>query len=122
MDNNIPPKEIAEEEMIDQAFQQLLHDYLATKHRKRVEIITKAFNFANQAHKGIKRRSGEPYIMHPLNVAIILAELELDKETIVAGILHDVGKSKIPNEILNKNTRLTDEEFAIMNKSPFAAM
>ena len=41
MDNNIPPKEIAEEEMIDQAFQQLLHDYLATKHRKRVEIITK---------------------------------------------------------------------------------
>ena len=55
--------------MIEQAFQQLLNDYLATKHRKRIEIITKAFNFANQAHKGIKRRSGEPYIMHPLAVA-----------------------------------------------------
>ena len=55
--------------MIEQAFQELLNDYLATKHRKRVEIITKAFNFANQAHKGIKRRSGEPYIMHPIAVA-----------------------------------------------------
>ena len=40
-----------EEEMIQQAFQELLNDYLATKHRKRVEIITKAFNFANEAHK-----------------------------------------------------------------------
>ena len=65
-------KEKAEEEMIEQAFQELLNDYLATKHRKRVEIITKAFNFANQAHKGIKRRSGEPYIMHPIAVAKIV--------------------------------------------------
>ena len=56
--DNITPKEIADEEMINQAFQELLNDYLHTKHRKRVEIITKAFNFANQAHKGIKRRSG----------------------------------------------------------------
>ena len=63
--DNLPPKEIADEDMINQAFQQLLNDYLSTKHRKKVEIITKAFNFANQAHKGIKRRSGEPYIMHP---------------------------------------------------------
>ena len=65
-------KEIAEEQMIEQAFQELLNDYLATKHRKRIEIITKAFNFANQAHKGIKRRSGEPYIMHPIAVAKIV--------------------------------------------------
>ena len=65
-------KERAEEAMIEQAFQELLNDYLATKHRKRVEIITKAFNFANQAHKGIKRRSGEPYIMHPIAVAKIV--------------------------------------------------
>ena len=49
-------KEKAEEELIEQAFQNLLDDYLASKHRKRVEIITKAFNFANQAHKGIRRR------------------------------------------------------------------
>ena len=51
MEENISQKEKekAEEEMIEQAFQELLNDYLATKHRKRVEIITKAFNFANQA-------------------------------------------------------------------------
>ena len=60
--DNLAPKEIADEEMINQAFHELLNDYLNTKHRKKVEIITKAFNFANQAHKGIKRRSGEPYI------------------------------------------------------------
>ena len=46
--DNLTPKEIADEEMINQAFHELLNDYLATKHRKRVEIITKAFNFANQ--------------------------------------------------------------------------
>ena len=67
--DNLAPKEIADEEMINQAFHELLNDYLNTKHRKKVEIITKAFNFANQAHKGIKRRSGEPYIMHPIAVA-----------------------------------------------------
>ena len=59
--------------MINQAFHELLNDYLNTKHRKKVEIITKAFNFANQAHKGIKRRSGEPYIMHPIAVASIVS-------------------------------------------------
>ena len=70
--DNLAPKEIADEEMINQAFHELLNDYLNTKHRKKVEIITKAFNFANQAHKGIKRRSGEPYIMHPIAVASIV--------------------------------------------------
>ena len=91
MDTNIPPKELAEEEMIDQAFRELLNDYLATKHRKRVEIITKAFNFANQAHKGIKRRSGEPYIMHPIAVAkIVCNEIGLGSTSICAALLHDV--------------------------------
>ena len=70
--DEINQKEIAEEKMINDAFQELLHNYLQTKHRKRVEIITKAFNFANQAHKGIKRRSGEPYILHPIAVANIV--------------------------------------------------
>ena len=89
--DNITPKEIADEEMINQAFHELLNDYLATKHRKRVEIITKAFNFANQAHKGIKRRSGEPYIMHPIAVAsIVCNEIGLGSTSICAALLHDV--------------------------------
>ena len=84
-------KELAEEKMINDAFQELLHDYLQTKHRKRVEIITKAFNFANQAHKGIKRRSGEPYILHPIAVAkIVCNEIGLGSTSICSALLHDV--------------------------------
>lgn len=91
MDENTTMKEKAQDEMIEQAFQELLNDYLATKHRKRVEIITKAFNFANQAHKGIKRRSGEPYIMHPIAVAkIVCNEIGLGSTSICAALLHDV--------------------------------
>ena len=52
--------------------------------------IEKAYDLAFRAHKDQKRKSGEPYIIHPLCVAIILAQLELDKETIIAGLLHDV--------------------------------
>ena len=93
MEENISQieRENAEKEIIEQAFQELLNDYLATKHRKRVEIITKAFNFANQAHKGIKRRSGEPYIMHPIAVAkIVCNEIGLGSTSICAALLHDV--------------------------------
>ncbi|MBR8705389.1 Guanosine-3',5'-bis(diphosphate) 3'-pyrophosphohydrolase [Bacteroides pyogenes] len=82
---------MTDEEMIEQEFQKLLTDYLGTKHRKRIEIITKAFNFANQAHKGIKRRSGEPYILHPIAVAkIVCNEIGLGSTSICAALLHDV--------------------------------
>lgn len=54
-----------------------------------ISLIQKAYDSAYRAHEGQKRKSGEPYIIHPLCVAIILADLELDKETIVAGLLHD---------------------------------
>ena len=80
-----------EEEMIQQEFDALLNDYLNSSHRKKVEIITKAFNFAKNAHKGIRRRSGEPYIMHPLAVArIVSSEIGMGSTSICAALLHDV--------------------------------
>ncbi|MCE2616799.1 MAG: RelA/SpoT family protein [Phocaeicola sp.] len=84
-------QEQIEDETINDAFQDLLNCYLATKHRKRVEIITKAFNFAKQAHKGVRRRSGEPYIMHPIAVAkIVCTEIGLGSTSICSALLHDV--------------------------------
>ena len=83
--------EMLDEEMVTQAFQHLLDTYLASRHRKKVEIITKAFNFAKQAHKGVKRLSGEPYIMHPIAVAqIACEEMGLGSTSICAALLHDV--------------------------------
>ena len=61
-------------------------------------MVEKAFNIAYHAHEGQFRKSGEAYIIHPLWVGIILADLELDKETIVAGILHDVVEDTVMTE------------------------
>ena len=81
----------AEDEIIQKEFDGLLQDYLNTNHRKKIEIITKAFNFARAAHKGVKRRSGEPYILHPLAVArIVVSEIGLGSTSICAALLHDV--------------------------------
>ena len=79
----------ADEQMIQEGFDALLKDYLASNHRRKVERITKAFNFANQAHAGVKRRSGEPYIMHPIAVAhIVCKEMGLGSTSICSALLH----------------------------------
>ncbi|MFA5044391.1 MAG: RelA/SpoT family protein [Paludibacter sp.] len=82
---------ISEEQQIQDEFDALLEDYSNTNHRQKIELITKAFNFAKTAHKGIKRRSGEPYIMHPLAVArIVVREIGLGSTSICSALLHDV--------------------------------
>ena len=84
-------REAAEEKMVDDAFQHLLDTYLLSPHRKKVDLITKAFNFARQAHKGVRRLSGEPYIMHPIAVAQIASEeMGLGSTSICSALLHDV--------------------------------
>ena len=92
-DQNLKDKqrELADDQMIEQAFKEVLDIYVASRHRKKVDIITKAFNFARQAHKGVRRLSGEPYIMHPIAVArIAVEEMGLGSTSICAALLHDV--------------------------------
>ena len=77
-----------------------LYDGLISRVRKYhpsddITMIEKAYEVARKAHEGQLRKSGEPYIIHPLYVATILADLELDKETIVAGLLHDVVEDTV---------------------------
>ena len=79
--DNTPPEELLE---------MLLKDVRSYHPSEDLSMITKAYEVAKEQHKEQKRKSGEPYIIHPLCVAIILADLEMDKETIAAGLLHDV--------------------------------
>ena len=91
MDEEQMIRQTADDKMINDAFQLLLDSYLASRHRKKVDIITKAFHFARQAHKGVRRLSGEPYIMHPIAVArIACEEVGLGSTSICAALLHDV--------------------------------
>ena len=84
-------QEEADDKLINEAFQTLLDSYLSSRHRKKVDLITKAFNFARQAHKGVRRLSGEPYIMHPIAVAqIACAKIGLGSTSICSALLHDV--------------------------------
>ena len=77
-----------------------------------ITLIEKAFHVARDAHKNQFRKSGEPYIIHPLCVAMILAELELDKETIVAGLLHDVVEDTVLTD--KEITELFGEDVALL--------
>ena len=91
MDDDIKTREEQDDRMINEAFDCLITSYLNSRHRKKVEIITKAFNFAKQAHKGVRRLSGEPYIMHPITVAqIVCSDIGLGSTSICSALLHDV--------------------------------
>ena len=79
----------------EELYEQLKETLLRYHPSDDLTIIEKAYKVAAEAHKDQKRKSGEPYIIHPLCVAIILAELELDKETIAAGLLHDVVEDTV---------------------------
>ena len=84
-------KEEMFDKMVEDEFNRLLETYLASPHRRKVEIITKAFNFAKHAHKGVRRLSGEPYIMHPIAVAqIVCGDIGLGSTSICGALLHDV--------------------------------
>lgn len=93
------PEDFTEPEVLYQKLIKMIQKYHPSDDISQIE---KAYRIADQAHKGQLRKSGEPYIIHPICVCIILAELELDKETIVAGMLHDVVEDTI----------MTDEEIA----------
>lgn len=82
---------MTDKEMIDEAYARLLRSYTNSNHRKKVDIIQKAYNFALKAHENDRRSPGEPYIMHPLAVATIISEeMGLGSTSICAALLHDV--------------------------------
>ena len=99
-DDNIKP--MKEFESPEKLYDELIASVRKYHPSTDISLIEKASHVARDAHEGQARKSGEPYIIHPLCVAIILAELELDKETIVAGLLHDVVE----------DTVMTDEQIA----------
>ena len=82
----------------EELYQDLIHTIRKYHPSDDITMIEKAYRIANEAHKEQKRKSGEPYIIHPLCVAIILADLELDKESIAAGLLHDVVEDTVMTE------------------------
>ena len=107
-DEEVKKDDASVRSMADFTSPEVLYNELITSVKKYhpstdISMIEKAYTIAKNAHEGQVRKSGEPYIIHPLCVAIILADLELDKETIVAGILHDVVEDTVmTNEEIRK--------------------
>ena len=80
-----------QEKQAEQLYQELIASYLDSPHRKKVDVIQKAYNFACRAHEGVSRPNGEPYIIHPMEVALIVSrEMGLGSTSICAAILHDI--------------------------------
>ncbi len=110
----------------EQLYQELINRVHKYHPSDDVSMIEKAYNVAKEAHKNQTRKSGEPYIIHPLNVAIILAELELDKETIVAGLLHDVVEDTVMTDDdlkreFGEDVALLVDGVTKLEKIPFSA-
>ena len=85
----LPPAE--EDRIIDASFREVLRAYMGSNHRRKVEVIERAYRFAKEAHNGARRFNGEPYILHPIAVAkIVISELGLGSTSICAALLHDV--------------------------------
>ena len=116
-DNSIKP--MKEFESPEKLYQELIASVRKYHPSTDISLIEKAYNIAYEAHKGQVRKSGEPYIIHPLCVAIILAELELDKETIVAGILHDVVEDQIK---VTKDIILIEGNWLLLKQEPWKSM
>ncbi len=88
-------EEIAEFQAPEDLYQELIKRVRRYHPSDDISLIQKAYETARNFHKDQKRKSGEPYIIHPICVAIILADMEMDKETIVAGLLHDVVEDTV---------------------------
>lgn len=86
---------MAEYQNPDELYKELISKVKKYHPSDDISMIDKAYKAAVEAHDGQRRKSGEPYIVHPLCVAVILADLEMDKETIAAGLLHDVVEDTI---------------------------
>ena len=99
---------------------------ISTYNKEEVEVIRKAYDYAENLHNGQTRQSGEPYISHPLNVAYILAEMHADRDTICAGLLHDtledtnITKEDIAHEF-NKNVANLVDGVTKMSKMNFSS-
>lgn len=109
---------------VDDLYSQLKQQILKYHPSTDISMIVKAYNIAEKSHQGQVRKSGEPYIVHPLAVCIILAELQLDKETIVAGLLHDVVEDTVMtiDEISNlfgKDVAFLVDGVTKLNKMPY---
>jgi len=96
----------------DELYKKLIQTVYEYRPGTDISMIEKAYRLACRLHEGQLRKSGEPYIIHPICVAILLAELELDKETIVAGILHDVVEDT--EYSVEDLTREFNEEIALL--------
>ena len=89
--------------------QDVLKNFRSSLNRERKNRILEAYEFAKKAHEGQKRKSGEDYVTHSINVAIILAEMEADEDTIISGLLHDVIEEKTPVTLKELEERFSEK-------------